>query len=159
MRRTLRQDHPVEHHRHYPDQTLWNDRIKAVKQGGIAAVADVVIAGWLTKDFREREPQIAARMKEMMIATPVEGYLGCCEAVSTLDHREILPKIKVPTLVIAGRHDMATTVAAAEFIRSRFPAQACHRRRRAYRQCRAPDAFTDALVGFLTQRYDRRFRS
>ena len=46
---------------HYPDPTRWNDRIKAVKQGGITAVADAVMAGWLTADFREREPQIAAK--------------------------------------------------------------------------------------------------
>ena len=31
-----------------------------MKEGGIAAVADTVIAGWLTADFREREPQISA---------------------------------------------------------------------------------------------------
>ena len=57
-----------------PDPTRWNDRIKAVKEGGIAAVADAVMAGWLTADFREREPQIAANMKAMLLATPVEGY-------------------------------------------------------------------------------------
>ena len=106
---------------YYPDPTRWNDRIKAVKQGGIAAVADAVLAGWLTADFREREPQIAANMKAMMLTTPVEGYIACCEALSTLDQRELLPKIKSPTLVIAGRHDMSTPVAAGEFIRSQIP--------------------------------------
>jgi pimeloyl-ACP methyl ester carboxylesterase len=37
---------------HYPDPTRWLERIKAVKDGGMAAVADAVIAGWLTQDFR-----------------------------------------------------------------------------------------------------------
>jgi pimeloyl-ACP methyl ester carboxylesterase len=32
-----------------------------------------------------------------------------------------LPKIKSPTLVIAGRHDMSTPIAAGEFIRSQIP--------------------------------------
>ena len=88
---------------HYPDPTNWLNRIKAVKEGGIAAVADTVIAGWLTADFREREPQISANMKAMLIASPVQGYLACCDALSTLDQRELLPRIKSPTLVIAGR--------------------------------------------------------
>ena len=79
---------------HYPDPTRWNDRIKAVKQGGIAAVADAVLAGWLTADFREREPQIAANMKAMMLTTPVEGYIACCEALSTLDQRELCRRSK-----------------------------------------------------------------
>ena len=56
---------------HYPDPTNWHNRIKAVKEGGIAAVADTVIAGWLTADFREREPQVTANMKAMLLATPV----------------------------------------------------------------------------------------
>ncbi len=63
-------------------------------------------------------------MKAMMLTTPVEGYIACCEALSTLDQRDLLPKIKSPTLVIAGRHDMSTTIADAEFMRSRIPAPA-----------------------------------
>ena len=46
---------------YYPDPTNWHNRINAVKEGGIAAMADAVIAGWLTEDYREHEPQIAAR--------------------------------------------------------------------------------------------------
>ena len=65
-----------------------------MKEGGIASVADAVIAGWLTADFREREPQIAANMKAMLIASPVQGYLACCEALSTLDQRALLPRSK-----------------------------------------------------------------
>src|ERR1700739_2770377 len=99
---------------HYPDPTNWLNRIKAVKEGGIAAIADTVIATWLTADFREREPQIAAKLKAMLLATPVQGYLACCEALSTLDQRALLPGIKSSMLVIAGRHDIATPVAAAE---------------------------------------------
>jgi len=138
---------------HYPDPTNWLNRIKAVKEGGIAAVADTVIAGWLTADFREREPQITARMKAMMLASPVEGYLACCEALSTLDQRELLPKIKSPTLVIAGRHDMSTPIAAGEFIRSRIPGASMTILDAAHiSNVEQPHAFTDAVVGFLTQR-------
>jgi 3-oxoadipate enol-lactonase len=138
---------------YYPDPTNWHKRIKAVKEGGIAAVADTVIAGWLTADFREREPQITANMKAMLIASPVQGYLACCEALSTLDLREHLPKIKNPTLIIAGRHDPATPVSAGEFIRSQIPGanltilDAAH-----ISNVEQPHAFTDTVVGFLTQR-------
>ena len=138
---------------YYPDPARWHQRIAAVKAGGIAAVADAVIAGWLTADFREREPQITANMKAMMVATPVEGYLACCEALSTLDQRALLPKIKSPTLVIAGRQDLSTTIADAELIRSNIPGasmtiiDAAH-----ISNVEQPHAFTDAVVGFLTQR-------
>jgi 3-oxoadipate enol-lactonase len=137
---------------YYPDPTNWHNRIKAVKEGGIAAVADTVIAGWLTADFREREPQITANLKAMLLATPAQGYLACCEALSTLDQRALLPRIKSPTLVIAGRHDMSTPVAAGEFIRSQIPGAALTILDAAHiSNVEQPHAFTDAVVGFLTQ--------
>src|SRR6267378_2782540 len=106
---------------HYPDPTNWLNRIKAVKEGGIASVADAVIAGWLTADFREREPQITANMK--------------------------------PTLVIAGRHDMSTPVAAGEFIRSQIPGASLTLLDAAHiSNVEQPHAFTDAVIGFLMQR-------
>ena len=138
---------------YYPDPANWLARIKAVQEGGIAAVADTVIAGWLTADFREREPRIAAHLKAMLTATPVAGYLGCCEALSTLDQRALLPGIKCPTLVIAGRHDMSTPVAAGEYIRSQIPGAALTILDAAHiSNVEQPHAFTDAVVGFLMQR-------
>jgi 3-oxoadipate enol-lactonase len=138
---------------YYPDPTNWHNRIKAVREGGIAAVADAVISGWLTADFREAQPQIAASMKAMLIASPVEGYLAACEALSTLDQRALLPRIKSPTLVIAGRQDMATPVASGEYIRSQIPGASLTILDAAHiSNVEQPHAFTDAVVGFLTQR-------
>jgi 3-oxoadipate enol-lactonase len=138
---------------YYPDPTNWHNRIQAVKEGGIAAVADTVIAGWLTADFREREPKVTADLKAMLLASPVAGYLACCEALSTLDQRELLPRIKSPTLVIAGRHDNATPIAAGELIRSRTPGAALTIIDAAHiSNVEQPDAFTDIVIGFLTQR-------
>jgi 3-oxoadipate enol-lactonase len=106
---------------YYADKSVWHTRMDAVgKAGSVAAIADMVINAWLTKDFQAAQPDTTARMKEMMIATPVEGYLSCCAAVRDMDHREILKDIKVPTLIIAGAKDPATNVAAAEFIRDRI---------------------------------------
>lgn len=137
---------------YYPDPANWINRIKAVKEGGLAAVADTIIAAWLTADFREREPQIAARLKSMLLASPVDGYIACCEALSTLDQRELLPKIKSPTLVIAGRHDMSTPISAAEFIRSSIPGASMTILDAAHvSNVEQAHAFTDAVVGFLTQ--------
>ncbi len=112
-----------------------------------------MIAGWLTADFRERDPQTTAKMKAMLLATPVEGYLACCEALSTLDQRALLPNIKSPTLVIAGRHDMATPLAAGELIRSQIPRASLTILDAAHiSNIEQSHAFTDAVVGFLTQR-------
>jgi len=138
---------------YYPDPTNWHNRIKAVREGGLRAVADAVIGGWLTADFREREPETAAKMKAMLLASPVEGYLAACEALSTLDQRALLPKIQSPVLVIAGRQDNATPVSAGELIRSGIPGASMTLLDAAHiSNVEQPHAFTEALVGFLTQR-------
>jgi 3-oxoadipate enol-lactonase len=138
---------------HYPDPTNWLNRIQAVQQGGLEAIADTVIAGWLTADFRDREPQATANMKAMLIASPVEGYLAACAALSTLDQRALLPRIKSPTLVIAGRHDQSTPIAAGELIRSQIPGAALTILDAAHiSNVEQPHAFTDTVIGFLTQR-------
>ena len=138
---------------YYPDPANWDARIKAVREGGLAAVADSVVAGWLTADFREREPQITAGMKAMLGASPLHGYLACCEALRLLDQRELLSTIKSPTLIIAGRHDTATPIAAGEYLRSRIPGASLTILDAAHiSNVEQPHAFTDAVTGFLTQR-------
>jgi 3-oxoadipate enol-lactonase len=106
---------------YYADKERWNERIKSVHECGVAAVADAVLALWFTAQFHQREPKTVARFKEMMLATPAEGYVACCEAVRDMDHREILARIGAPTLVVAGRQDLATPLEAGEYIAKRIP--------------------------------------
>jgi 3-oxoadipate enol-lactonase len=136
---------------HYADKTMWHNRMDAVSKGGsVAAIADMVINAWLTQDFQKAHPDATAHMKTMMIATPVEGYLACCAAVRDMDHRDLLKRIKVPTLVIAGAKDPATNVAAAEFIRNNIPGaklaivDAAH-----IANVEAPEVYAKTVLDFL----------
>jgi 3-oxoadipate enol-lactonase len=104
---------------YYANKDSWNDRIDAVRKVGMGSIGPFVMERWFTKPFREREPAIIAKMTATLAATSLDGYVACCEAVRDMDHRELLHKIKTPTLLIAGRHDPATTVENAEFIRDR----------------------------------------
>src|SRR5258705_11206665 len=62
---------------YFPDKTAWNARIKFVREKGVAALAGPNMERWFTKGFRERSPETIARMIEMFVATPLEGYVGC----------------------------------------------------------------------------------
>lgn len=105
-------------HYYYTDKEFWSGRIKLVSDKGLAHIVGPNMERWFTKEFREREPETIARMTEMFVSTPLDGYVACCAAVRDMDHRDLLPKIKAPTLVIAGRQDNATPIDAAEHIRS-----------------------------------------
>jgi 3-oxoadipate enol-lactonase len=100
---------------------LWNERIQTALGPGMPAMVDGILERWFTKEFRERNPQVMARMREMVLATPPKGYAACCEGIRDMDQRESLQRIHAPTLIIAGRQDPATTVEAAEFMQSRIP--------------------------------------
>jgi 3-oxoadipate enol-lactonase len=103
-------------HYYYADKTPWDDRIKTVREKGLASMVDANMQRWFTDGFRSRAPDVMARMKEMFVATDPKGYIACCEAIRDMDFRESNPRITAPTLVIVGARDAATPPAAGEAI-------------------------------------------
>ena len=138
---------------YFENKQIWNDRIAVVKEKGLQAIVGGTMERWFTKDFRERDPKTMQWMTDMFLATKPEGYIGCGEAVRDMDHREILKSITAPTLVIAGRHDPATTVEAGEFLRSRIPRASMTVLDAAHiANVEQAQAYTDAMLGFLLQK-------
>ena len=138
---------------YFADKEIWNGRIKTVREKGLASIVDGTMERWFTQGFREREPKKIAWLSEMFLATDPEGYIACGEAVRDMDHREIIKSITAPTLVIAGRHDPATTVEHGEFIRSRIPGASMTVLDAAHiANVEQPHDYTDAVLGFLTQK-------
>jgi 3-oxoadipate enol-lactonase len=137
----------------YADRTPWFDRIKFVREKGLTAIVPGNMERWFTKDFRERSPDTMKWMTDMFLTTPIEGYVGCCEAIAAMDHRDLLPKIKAPTLVIAGKYDPATNVEAGEYIKSNIPGakisilEAAH-----IANVEAPEAYTKTVLDFLSSK-------
>ena len=86
----------------------WIDRAAAVREGGTAAVADAVVARWLTPARAEQDPDLVERLRAMILATPAEGYAACCDALAGWDNRAALERIACPTLVVAGDQDPST---------------------------------------------------
>jgi 3-oxoadipate enol-lactonase len=86
----------------------WYERVAAVRAGGIESIADAVLARWFTPDFASKHPELIAQMRARLIATPREGYIGCCEAIAAMDLTGDLPQVTAPTLVLAGEQDLAT---------------------------------------------------
>ena len=100
----------------YADKAPWNDRIKLIKEKGLASLVDPNMERWFTKGFRERAPQAIAKIKAEFLATDPIGYVACCEAIRDMDFTASNPTITVPTMVIVGSQDPATPPAAGEAI-------------------------------------------
>jgi 3-oxoadipate enol-lactonase len=135
---------------HMGPPELWNGRIRTATRGGMAALVDGTVQRWFKAGFPEREPALIERVREMILATPVAGYQGCCAAIRDMDQRESIRSIATPALVIIGAHDPATTPAAGQLIAERIRGartvtlDAAH-----ISNLEQPEAFTRAVVDFL----------
>jgi 3-oxoadipate enol-lactonase len=90
-----------------PDGT-YRDRARAAREHGLEPLADAALERWFTAAFREREPELMRRMRQILVSTSVEGYAGCCEALADMDLRSDLARVAALTLVISGAEDPAT---------------------------------------------------
>ncbi|WP_338861050.1 3-oxoadipate enol-lactonase [Mycetohabitans rhizoxinica] len=88
---------------------VWNPRIAKARGEGMADLANAAIERWFTPGFRERQAAQVEPLRAQLMATDPEGYAANCEAVRDADLREELGRITLPTLVIVGTHDVATS--------------------------------------------------
>jgi 3-oxoadipate enol-lactonase len=99
----------------------WNTRIETVRTGGMNSIASAVIERWFTPAFRASAQQEVAAVQRQLESTNPEGYASACAAVRDFDQRATLSHIHVPTLVIAGANDPATTPADGRFLAEKIP--------------------------------------
>ncbi len=93
---------------------VWEERIRIAETKGMKALADETLERWLSEEFRKKRPEVAQRIRETIIRTPVPGYVGCSRAISVFDVSSGLSKISAPTLIMTGENDLSAPVAAAE---------------------------------------------
>jgi 3-oxoadipate enol-lactonase len=107
-----------------PPQAL-DARIEAVRQAGLVPLADATLERWFTPEFRAREAATVREIRSTFVATAVEGYVACCEALRDYDERPNLQRISRPTLLIAGTHDPSPPPAAIREFAGQVPGATC----------------------------------
>lgn len=85
---------------------MWADRIAIAKAGNLATISQSILERWFSPSFRETDEFSA--WQRMLEQTSVDGYWGCCAAVSETDFTHHLSDITQPTIGIAGDQDGAS---------------------------------------------------
>ena len=85
---------------------MWDDRIRAVEQGGITALSQATLARWFPAEFHETTE--FHLLKHMLEHQPAQGYIGCSAAISGTDFYTPTSGLRLPTLGIAGSEDKST---------------------------------------------------
>ncbi|MCE5242709.1 MAG: 3-oxoadipate enol-lactonase [Syntrophobacteraceae bacterium] len=99
---------------------VWDQRIRQAETEGMASLAGQTLERWLSEEYRRNHPETTARIREMIVCTPVSGYAGCGRAIAGFDAWDELPKISARTLVVVGEKDEGSPVSAAEAIHRRI---------------------------------------
>jgi 3-oxoadipate enol-lactonase/4-carboxymuconolactone decarboxylase len=129
----------------------WEARIAAVLKGGMPAIVDVVMPRFFLPETLATNNPNAASIRSVLLGTDPVGYTGCCAALRDLDHRDLLPKIKAPTLVIVGDHDVSTPWSGhgERLVDGISGSKALHLTAAHLSNIERPRSFTTALLEFL----------
>ena len=125
---------------------------RALKEG-MEPLADESEKKTLAPQTRSNNPELVARVRQMMLKTKPEGAAAALRAMAErCDHRDLLSKINVPTLIIVGSLDEITPISNAEQTHKAIKnsrlvviAGAAH-----FSNLERPEAFNRALEEFLT---------
>ncbi len=129
----------------------WETRIETVRKGGMSAVVDLAMQRFFLPETIAKQSPLVASTRSVFLGTDPVGYLGCCAALRDMDHRDLLKRIKAPTLVISCDHDVATPWSGhGERLAHGIPgAKEVHLAAAHLSNLERPHSFTAALLEFL----------
>lgn len=128
---------------------MWEQRIAAIKDGGIEPMADTVMERWFAKGFRET-PELEL-WRNMLVRQPEVGYAGCSAAISGTDFYTTTASLRLPALGIAGDEDGSTPPDLVRETIDLIPGSKFHLIRKAgHLPCvEQPEQYAEVLSTFL----------
>lgn len=134
-----------------PFQANCDARIAAVTEGGLEAIIEGTLGGWLTEGWRNANPERVAQVRAMVLANDPQGYIACCHALKGLDCLRRLGDAGAPVLYVGGDQDMGAAPAVMQEMADATPGgryvsipDAAH-----VANINAPEAFNAAIAAFL----------
>ncbi|MDQ3805341.1 MAG: alpha/beta hydrolase [Acidobacteriota bacterium] len=88
---------------------------------GMEPIADSMLPKLLSPSALAARPDVAERVRAMILATPPEGAAAALRGMAVRpDQTDWLPEISVPTLIIVGSEDALTPPSDSETMRARI---------------------------------------
>ena len=132
-------------------EQMWGDRVKTAREKGMEGVRESTLQRWFTERYRRERSDVIDKIGRDILATPVEGFAGCCDAIAKIDVLDRLKEIDCPALVIVGDQDHGTPPEMARAIHENLRgselqiiASAAH-----LSNVEQPEVFNNAMVAFL----------
>jgi 3-oxoadipate enol-lactonase len=89
----------------------WEERIAVAQNGGLEALVESTMARWFPPETRASNPPHLQKVRQMIRATPVSGFVGCAAALADHDYNTTVSTVTRPVLFVAGSKDGVTPAA------------------------------------------------
>jgi 3-oxoadipate enol-lactonase len=129
----------------------WDERVRALEEGGMDAIRDMVMGRLLTSSFRERSPEVTTRVEATLVSTPSDGYAASCLAVRDADLTHEVARIRAPSLIVVGADDVGISEGEARDLHERITGSELLVLEDASHLCNLeqPERFNQAVLAFL----------
>lgn len=104
----------------------WAERASQAREQGMTSLSQFQLDRWFADDFIEEHRHQAQRLLEVFADSDIDSYVASCHAMGQFDARDAIGAIAVPTIVIVGELDPATSPTHARDIASRIPGSVLH---------------------------------
>ena len=86
----------------------WEERIAVAQQQGIEALVEPTVSRWVPPEILAKNPPHVDKIRAMIRATPVNGFIGCAAALADHDYASAVATVKHSVLFLGGEKDAAT---------------------------------------------------
>jgi 3-oxoadipate enol-lactonase len=100
--------------------TAWEERAQKALDNGMASLVGFQKTRWFGDQFRECHPEVVDAALEVFLANDVRAYAETCRMLGACDLRSALPRFAIPTQIIVGEEDYATSVEMARSMQERI---------------------------------------
>ena len=100
--------------------SFWDERLIGIERDGLASTWPAVRKRWVSDLFAEQSQDKIVFLEQMFAEMDQQGYMSTCAAVRDMDLREVAKLNTLPTLIIAGKNDVASPLEKSEYLLSQF---------------------------------------
>lgn len=92
----------------------WGERADAAVNKGLSSLAAFQLTRWFSDAYRTSGNAVVKKALEVFLANEIPAYADTCRMLGAADLRDKLGGIDMPTRIIVGEEDYATTVDMAK---------------------------------------------
>jgi 3-oxoadipate enol-lactonase len=89
----------------------WEERIAVAQKQGIEVLVEPTVGRWFPPETLAKNPPHLDKVRAMIRATPVNGFIGCAAALADHDYASAVATVRRPVLFMVGENDCATPAA------------------------------------------------